>query len=223
MKISNTYKLTTLLLQLFIVIGCKNNAVRSISENSFFPLAVGNTWKYSYTAYDSLGTKKSDTLMTEILVQSRLKNDTFAYELDSPLNPPKTGAYNEAYYYQNSIDGVHFLKSSDPTGYWISDHLLYKFPVSKNDIFINTYVYNDTTYVISSDDTVACTAGTFRCIVYKNIYRDYGNSEAIRMIGYSQTYVASGVGKIKYELFLMNNAQQPYKAAEYSLINYTLF
>jgi hypothetical protein len=180
--------LSALFIWLFLFTGCNDNAVNLTRTTSFYPLVIGNTWNYDYKTYDSLAAVMSVLTMREALSATRMKNDSLVYEIDSPLHPPKSGALNETYYYQNKTDGVHFLKSSDPSGYWISDNLLYKYPVSENGIYINAYVYNDTTFVVSLNDTVICAAGKFNCITYKNIYKDFRDSANIRVIGYSYTY-----------------------------------
>lgn len=72
------------------------------------------------------------------------------------------------------------------------------------------------------NDTVVCDVGIFECIVYKNITRDIEDTTFTKILGFSYTYVAKGLGKVKYELYWNNSLGEFYKTYEYSLVSYTL-
>jgi hypothetical protein len=119
---------------------------------------------------------------------------------------------------ENKIDGIHYLISSDSLGYWVTDNLLYKYPCSQNEFFTYGRNDHDTTFVISIDDTIMCKAGTYSCIVYENKIKGLDGNTT----GYINTYVAYGIGKVKYEVYLYDSKAQLYKSLEYTLLNYNL-
>ena len=222
MNVSIKLFLLFFLFSLLFLTACKDSTVNPIVETSFYPISVGNSWRYDFKDYDSTGTLVYEGPFDETFVYARMKDGQPVYQLNSPLNPPSPACCDYRYYFQNKSDGVHRLVSSDSTGYWIYDHLLYKYPCSKNDFFTNGTNDYDTTFVIALNDTVFCDAGRFECIVYKNVIRDFEDSTMIKILGYSYTYVSKGVGKIKFELYWSNSIGEFYKNYEYSLLSYTL-
>lgn len=222
MKISIKLFLLFPLFSMLILIACKDNTVNPNTDTSFYPISVGNTWKYNFKDYDSTGILVYEGTFDEKFISARIKDGQLVYQFDSPLNPPSPDCCDYKYYYQNKADGVHRLIASDSTGYWVSDYLLYKYPCMKNDIFTNGSNNYDTTYVILLNDTVICDAGTFECIVYKNVIRDLEDSSLTKLLGYTYSYVSKGVGKIKFKFYRSDSSGEIYKDYEYSLINYTL-
>jgi hypothetical protein len=208
------------LFSLIFLIGCNENSVNPSSESLFYPIKVGNSWKYDFKDYDSTGILVYEGPIDEKFIYARMKDDQLVYQFDSPLNPPSPACCDYRYYFQNKTDGVHRLVASDSTGYWVYDYLWYKYPSSENDFFTNGRNDYDTTFVISLNDTVVCDAGIFECIVYKNITRDIEDSTFTKILGYTYTYVSKGIGKIKFELYWSKNSGEYYKNYEYSLNSY---
>lgn len=206
--------------QLFLI-ACKDNTVNPTIESSFYPISVGNSWEYNFKDYDSTGALVYEGPFDETFIYTRMKDGQPVYQFNSWLNPPSPACCDYRYYFQNKTDGVHRLVSSDSTGYWVYDYLLYKYPCSKNDYFTNGRNDYDTTFVISLNDTVVCAAGRFECIVYKNITRDFEDTTLTKILGFAYTYVAKGVGKVKFESYWGNSIGIFYKNNEYSLISYT--
>lgn len=207
---------------MLILIACKDNTVNPNTDTSFYPISVGNTWKYNFKDYDSTGSLVYEGTFDERFIYARIKDSQLVYQFDSPLNPPSPACCDYRYYYQNKANGVHRLIASDSTGYWVSDYLLYKYPCVKNDFFTNGRNNYDTTFVISLNDTGICDAGIFECIVYKNVIRDLEDSSLTKILGYAYTYVSKGVGKIKFEFYWSNSSGEIYKNYTYSLISYTV-
>jgi len=203
---------------LMILISCKDDTVNPTSETSFYPINVGNNWEYQAIGYDSLGNLEYQDNFKETFVENIVLDSQAVYEIQSPLyHSPACCDFK--FYFQNKNDGVHFLVYYQV---WINNSLIYKYPCSQNDFYISSN-YNDTTFVISLNDTVICEAGKFSCIVYKNIFKDIPDSTAQSLIGYSYTYVSRGVGKIKYESYSINSNKHFYKKTEYSLKSYNLY
>jgi len=217
MKISIKLFLQFFLFSLPFLISCKDSAVDPTVQSSFYPINIGNKWEYQVIGYDSLGNLEYQGNFYESFIKYSVLDSLCVYEIQSPLyHSPACCDYN--FYFQNKKDGVYFL-----TYYlgWIDNNLIYKYPCSQNDFYISSN-HNDTTFVISLEDTVICEAGKFSCIVYKNIFKDISDSTAQIVIGYSHTYVSRGIGKIKYESYSINSNKQFYKKTEYSLKNYNL-
>ncbi len=214
--------LITILFSPILLFGCKDKLVSPSLKNIFYPISVGNNWEYELKVYDSTGTIISVDTIAESIIYERTKDGESVYQFYSLLNPPSPACCDYKYYLQNKTDGVHFLTSSDSLGYWIYDNLLYKYPCGKNDFFTNGRNDFDTTFVVSVNDTVISDAGSFSCIVYKNISKDYPDSSAIKVTGFSYTYVSKGSGKIKYTYYSADSNNQFYKKFEYSLLSYSL-
>lgn len=208
-------------IMLIILIGCKDNATNSTSDDSFYPMKIGNTWNYDYKSYDSLGKVEYEKVITETFNNTRTKNGSTLYEFDSPLNPAGPAAFNYTYYYQKGNDGIHWLISTDRVGYWVADYLLYKYPCVERDYYPTENYAWDTTFVTSLHDTVICAAGTFSCIVYKYVIRE--DSISRKILAYTNTYVAKGIGKVKYELYSTKSEQEFKKSVEYTLNSYKLY
>lgn len=88
-------------------------------------------------------------------------------------------------------------------------------------IFTNGRYKQDTTFVVSINDTVICNAGRFSSIVYQDFNKEYLSNTEYRIIGYAKTYVSSGIGKIKYEYYQLRSDNEYVKTWEYSLNSYT--
>ena len=210
------------LFSLIFLIGCKDDSVNPSSEMLFYPINVGNSWKYDFKDYDSTGTLVYEISINESFIIARMKDGQPVYQFNSPLNPPSPACCDYRYYFQNKFDGVHRLVSSDSTGDWVYDYLWYKYPCDENDFFTNGTNNLDTTFVIALNDTVFCDAGRFECIVYKNLIRDLEDSTLTKILGYSYTYVSKGIGKIKCESYWHKSSGEFYKNYEYSLNSYIL-
>ncbi len=218
---SNKFILSTFLLAILILTDCNDTSVNSIPSTSFFPIKVGNSWTYNYEYYDSLGNLLDQRIMKEEIVNTREKDGSNVYQLNSPFNPKSPACCDYRYYYKYAPDGIHWVIATDSTGLWVSDYLRFKYPCFVNDYFVHGRNAIDTTFVVSTNDTVVCEAGKFNCIVYKDFSKHYGDSTTT-VIGYSKTYVAEGVGKIKVELYSMNSQQLSYKEIDFSLIGYDI-
>ena len=210
------FSLIIFLILLVSLNSCNDNSVNPYRGTQFYPINIGNRWEYKAAGYDSLGNLEYEGNFSESFTEFIVLDNQPVYQIQSPLyHSPACCQYK--FFFQNNNDGVHFL-----TYYlgWIYNNLVYKYPCSENDFFISGN-HNDTTFVISINDTVNCDAGKFECIVYKNITKDFSDTTFIKILGYSYTYVAKAVGKVKFESYWSNSIGIFYKSNEYSLTNYT--
>lgn len=222
MRRSKKTNLIFFLLPLWIATNCSDNIVDPPPAVLFYPLSIGNSWDYNYQYFDSLENILDQHTIQEIIINSFVKDGAILYQYDSPLNMPGPGGIEPIYLYKHGLVGLHELILNDTVSLEGTDILLYKYPCSKNDIFTNGRNDYDTTYVVSLNDTIDCEAGTFSCIVYRNLIKDYIDSTLTRVVGYIDTYVAYGVGRIAYESFLINSKGQFYKSLFITLNNYNI-
>lgn len=199
------------------LLGCDDNSVEPHDGTAFYPLSVGNKWTYDAWSYDTLGVLINQGQFTDSIPKYEINDDQFIFEIRSPL----FFYHNEEYYLQQKKDGIHFLVTSIAGHYIYNDYLSYKYPTFQNDFFTNGRYKQDTTFVVSINDTVICNAGRFSSIVYQDFNKEYISNTEYRIIGYAKAYVSSGIGKIKYEYYQLRSDNEYVKTWEYSLNSYT--
>ena len=195
---------------------CNDNTTEPPSGTSFYPLSVGNNWIYDSWSYDTLGVLINQWQFTDSIPKYVLSEIGVIYNIKSPLR----FYHNEDYYLQLKSNGLHFLVTSVSGNFIHNDALIYQYPANKNDFFTNGRYNQDTTFVVSINDTVICEAGQFSSIVYQVFNKEYISNTEFRILGYSNTYVSSGIGKVKYELFQLRSDNEYVKTFEYSLNSY---
>lgn len=147
-----------------------NPSVDEISED-IIPLAVGNTWNYHTTLYDTAG-----NVFREFDSSSRITGDTL---IDN----------NTWYYYESNAwfcsifeDGYH---TYDPyRSDSLKNRLNFKYPCAAGD----KYSYYE---VAKSDTQITVPAGTFNCIMYKLRMRTSMD------FAYLDFFIKPGIGYIK--------------------------
>lgn len=200
------------------LLSCTDNSTEQPTGTSFYPLSVGNKWAYDSWSYDTLGVLINQWQFTDSIPKYVINDNKLIFEIRSPL----FFYHNEEYYLHQKIDGIHFLVTSVSGQYIHNDYLLYKYPTSKDDFFTNGRYNQDTTFVVSLNDTVICEAGQFSSIVYQVFDKEYISNTEFRILGYSNTYVSSGIGKVKYELYQLSSDNEYIKTFEYSLNSYLI-
>lgn len=218
-KMNFSLVITILLLFILLLNGCEDNLVDSLTDNSFYPLSLGNKWTYNSIQYDSTGAIISQGGFTEHLPAQYIWDKRFIYEFNTPF----WFVHNDMLYVQNKLYGLYLVLASPGGRYFGEDYLKYKYPVVKGEYYLNGEFIKDTTYVISTDTIVDCEAGIFKSIVYKNNMLDLVDYPIIRYRGYSLDYVTYGTGKVKKEYYFINSDGQHYKDFEYSLKSYEFY
>jgi hypothetical protein len=217
MKTSIKLKIVLLIL-VTLGISCKDEILVSGSDNSFYPLKVGNVWEYNIVQYDSLGTVEYEGTFEEKIISDTIINGQLLFEIESPeYRDPACCDYK--FYFENKLDGIYLLIYSPLI--LIRNNHIYKYPCREGEIFSVNNIYNDSIFVISTQDTVISEAGAFNCIVYKSIVKDVTIPEE-PILGYIYIYVSPGIGKIKLESYSINSNQQLIKTFVYTLKNYVL-
>lgn len=200
------------------LLGCNDNSTEPPSSISFYPISVGNKWIYDSWSYDTLGVLINQWQFTDSIPKYVINDNQLIFEIRSPL----FFYHNEEYYLQQKRDGIHFLVTSVSGQYIHNDYLWYKYPTSKDDFFTNGRYNQDTTFVVSLNDTVICEAGLFSSIVYQDFDKEYISNTEFRILGYSSIYVSSGIGKVKYEFYQLRSDNEYIKTFEYSLNSYLI-
>jgi|GEM_PF-2486046 len=198
--------------------GCNDNSIEPLPGPSFYPLSVGNRWTYDSWSYDTLGVLINQLQFTDSIPKYVINDDQLIFEIRSPL----FFYHNEEYFLQQKKDGIHFLVTSVSGHYIYNNYLWYKYPTFKDDFFTNGRYNQDTTFVVSINDTVICEAGRFSSIVYQDFTKEYTSNTEFRIVGYSRIYVTGGIGKVKYEYYQLRSNNEFIKTFEYSLNSYLI-
>jgi hypothetical protein len=132
------------------------------SSSEILPLAVGNSWIYAITAFDSLGNVLGNGIDTSIVSRdTTIDNETWyiLYNRGAPVN---LGINRSDGYWSRAVtlspNTTNIATLGDP-------YLSAKFPTATGQVFVNETGYS--TVVLDTDTTVTVPAGTFRCYEYK--------------------------------------------------------
>ena len=156
-----------------VFIGCsdKSNPVNNGPRIDLIPLAVGNTWNYKFSAYDTTGNVYlTDTTVTKIVGDTAIANQMWYYQ-DVQGNYSanlQNGYYTYSRYAQDSL----------------RFGMVYKYPCQPGD----KYSYTE---VRQCDTLITVPAGTFSCIFYA--YR----LKTLDSFWYSDAYISPGAGIVK--------------------------
>ncbi len=144
------------------------------------PFEVGKRWSYVSTLYDSLGNPvRTRRASTTVLCDTMLEGERW-YRLRDDSAKAITNA-------ANGQDGLSMLADNGQR------LLLYKYPANVGDECM-PYV------VASTDTTVSCGIGQFKCYRYQNAFG--GKDASGRRYTMSiDDYVAPGVGLIRHEVW----------------------
>jgi len=190
-----------------LTIGCGNDEVsnstgagelnaacrESGSTCEIIPLAVGNSWTYEITTYDSLGQLLDcDTSVETIGKDSVIDNETW-YSI-SPI------------WFTNRVDGLWF----NDIGF--TEGLLYKYPAQAGDSF-KCDLCTDYKIVQSIDTSINLGQGSFYCLKYLSTV-PWGDT--------SYSYVAPGIGFFYQESYYKINDSTLYLGLKKRLILYNL-
>ena len=154
---SNKYSLIVSFLIVLFSFACtrKSDEKKIIKDNSYFPLAVGNYWKYrEYPGYGKFGYDISETRVTDTI---RVK-DTLFYKIIYPYTREKL----EWYLYKDPEDNI-----------WAKDSLsgpltLYQKKLTRKLDYIDLLEGKDSVKMnFISEDTIEVPAGTFECLKFK--------------------------------------------------------
>ena len=196
---TNFYKYSlALLISSLILSSCSkesNPIIYQGKTDEIYPLAIGNKWEYSKSAYDiNYNIISKDTFSTEIDM-SYLKNGVEWF-----------GIKGSWYQISKQSDGIwsQYTQAPDePT-----PGLLYKYPTFSGD----SYPYWK---VISTQEIIKIGLGYFRTIHYKYLR----NSETKE---YDDYFLCPGIGMIKYNRVRKDSTGKFYIEIGEELLKYTV-
>jgi len=158
---------------------------------------------------DSSGTISDTATLTETIIADTVINGQMLYQYI-----PAGAVFSQdiKFYLANEIDGIH--EYSLPP---LSSYLMYKYPANINDEFLRS---GDSIKVINLHRAIVTGAGAFDCIVYQQSFNVYvGPSE---QLVYLNTYVAYGVGRVRYEQIKCDKQMNPIFIGRIDLIEYKI-
>jgi hypothetical protein len=189
--------------------GCKDNSVGINGGTQLFPLRVGSYWKYKMQNIDSSGTISDTTTFIEAIISDTIVNSQTLYQY---IPVGDFFSQDTKIYLANENDGVHEYSLSPITSY-----LLYKYPANINDQFVRP---GDSIKVINLHQVIVTGAGAFDCIVYQQLYDMYVGPSG--KLFYLNTYVAYGIGKVRYEEINYDQQMKPIFIGRLDLIEYKI-
>lgn len=181
------------------------------TSNPLYPLAVGNTWIQKSTDY-SFSQIEFDTVEILKMVKVGGKDVYLAIEDIIAGDTSWSGLYNDDFgltlnwYEENTLQPAIKLK----------------YPCSAGDKYTSQGILADSDIeVVSTSAGMAVPAGTFTCIKY--IANTEINWNGDIMYNRNIMWVAPGIGVVKTELWLKENAEDEYELdSDSELQSYTL-
>ena len=132
------------------------------SSSEIIPLALGNRWIYTITAFDSLGIALGSSIDTSVVSRdTTIDNETWyiLYNRGAPVN---LGINRTDGYWSRTVTlspgSTNIAALGEP-------YLSSKFPATVGQVFANETGY--TSLVLDADTMVTVAAGTFECYKYK--------------------------------------------------------
>lgn len=161
----------------------KQNSVPSPNQTtqSIIPLAIGNSWTYLGTSYDTSGS-----------IQDHFE-EIHAISGDTVLFGKRCFIYNQ-FFYANSDSGLiiyggYSWSSESPRDTFPSFYLLYKYPTHQGDSFGHAME------VVAIDTLIRVRAGEFKCIEYESFLSGFLEADF---------YLSPNLGLVKSDRFYNN-------------------
>jgi hypothetical protein len=195
----------TIALVILCCAGCTDNSTNIVNEGQFYPLTVGNYWKYKTISYDSAGGNPvtgSSIWLEKVISDTLMNGERWSYVMS------EQDSFAYAVPFCNTNEGVK-------TGWGDTPLLRYKYPAKKNDAF---KYGRDTVRVIAVDEPVSTLLATFNCIVYRQLLDPHPQGWI-----YLTTYISPGIGKVKMEVSVTTDSATYIKRLELSLFEYYVF
>lgn len=186
---------------MIIIYSCNESSTDGNSDvSSLIPFKLNNSWEYEHLIYDSSGNVFADTTITQVIKDTTIFNIHF-------------------YKYDNSV--IHYTTKED--GIWMyfildtgnEEHCLYfKYPCKTGDTYPFTLGRPPAIVsILSTNQNIQVEAGTFSCILYHFEFDS---------LGYTNFYIAPGIGIIKNEVFEQRINSTSFKLSEERLLSYHL-
>ena len=192
--------------------GCKDNSLVDPAPNGLLPLSVNTYWTYYLEDLDSKGDSLRSWTISEAIPFDSLIDGKKRYRY---ILGTDFALYGTSFFLTNEDDGVHeYVRPMD------TSYLFYKYPGTVNEEFAS---FRDTIKIIAINERVSTPAGTFNCIVYQQ-WTNYFNGNNPKNILLT-TYVAPGIGKVKYEYTFIDpfHSDDPSPIRRGILVEYRIF
>jgi len=162
---------------ILIFAGCKETPTQPLDTSVIWPLNVGNYWEYKCSKFDLSGNITVIEYDTMTVVLDTLINNLNVYKIKS---------IDYDYYFYNLSDGLYQfrLRKIEPD----TTYIMFKYPGNVGDRFVP----GDTIYIISTNENITISAGTFNCYRYENSSNHYNKSVY---------YCSPNIGIIKFEVY----------------------
>jgi len=201
-----TFAFVLIFVSSIVNLSCTDELSSSSNDQQFYPLKVGNYWKYKITSKDS-SFQPGYSVKTEIVQKDSLIRNAKWYFI--ALDIEGIGVYGGRYYV-NMNRGLCKTSGSD------TSEILYKYPCAKNDLYYSSGI-NDTTKVIDVDVLVISQLGSFKCIVYQKVLTPTDGATL-----YTNIFVSKGVGVIKEEYFVFTSSTEIKIISSWDLVDYKI-
>jgi hypothetical protein len=203
-------KIRSILIPLILLVAvgsCQDGATSVEDVQDFYPLAIGNTWKYVMSPWLFRG--QTDSSFTEYIANDTVIEKRKWFCVYSTLYPGPVRLL------ANSPDGLLL-----PV--WQEGHaravLYYKYPGYMNDSYpISVGADTLTMTIVGTTDTVETPAGIFNCMVYQQRSRDLKGQYL-----YINTYIQPGVGMILSESYSFDSLSVRHVGATTYLVQFSL-
>jgi hypothetical protein len=203
-------KLTILLLFVVTTIGCKSGTSAPEENKVILPLAIGNTWQYQTTSYDS-NKKVTDVRTDTTLIQdtSQINGEIFYFSRANIFS--RTG-------YKNESDGLWVHKEGEAMAPYTI--LFIPYPISVNTVEWQSMPFVSSIVLLNTDTVITVPAGSFHTLQYRHDYLvDSSGHTVYRDI----LYYGLNVGLIYAERNTISSDEQFHLRAVNALIKYSLY
>ena len=200
------WKLTSLILFLFVFASCKDNVTNPYTNGDILPLNDGNQWIYELNVYDSTGKNIVLTSLDTMYIGAKDSSGDYIIKSFFATSPD--------IYLRSNNDGISYSTLGlapvlDSNGVQIPDSmefkeiicLLFKYPkISSGLVYLVQDPYS--MKIESVNTSVVTKIGKFKCCVYKNYNHTKSDMKPSSKHYY---YLSPGVGIVKYELYEESN------------------
>jgi hypothetical protein len=136
------------------------------NTSEIIPLAIGNSWIYTTTVFDSLGNELGSSTDTSVVSRDTTIDQETWHILNYRGKPSNLGINRSGGYWSRTVT---LSPGTDRIASLGEPYLSSKFPATVGQVFDNESGYS--TLVLDSDTVLTVAAGSFKCYKYKKTPR----------------------------------------------------
>jgi hypothetical protein len=194
-------KLFVSILTISLLISCRNENETIVSNDSYYPLTIGNYWIYQSVKIDSIGNETVIPNIDSVIISRdttiRNKQYFILEGTNSPFNP-KWGIIaiyrDSSGYLVNNQGEIRFTENN------FTDTLAYEVELNNQDT-----LYSLTYKMEASTNPVTVPAGTFNVLNFKGTVFTPREIPGVDNPRYLNTYYAKKVGKVLQSYFYLSS------------------